>query len=156
MTPGDLDAVVAMAAVCYPDHPEDRAVFAERLALFPQGCLVLDGGDGPEGYVLSYPWHADAAPALNALVGAMPPDAETYYLHDLAILPSGRGQGHPRSALAWLSDGPAREFPAISLVSVNGTVPFWQAHGFELRDPPGMAAKLASYGADARFLVRPA
>ncbi|NEW95116.1 GNAT family N-acetyltransferase, partial [Rhodopseudomonas sp. BR0M22] len=40
MTPADLPAVDAIAAVVHAAYPEDAAVFAERLALHPDGCLV--------------------------------------------------------------------------------------------------------------------
>ena len=152
MTQADLKRVVDIAGVCYPNHPEDMDIFVERLRLFPAGCLVLAGEDAVEGYVLSYPWRADAAPPLNALILAVPPEPEAYYLHDLALMPAVRGQGHSRAALAQL---PAGDLP-ISLVSVNGTVPFWQRHGFVVRSTDDLAHKLASYGADARFMMRPA
>ncbi len=42
MTPGDLPAVLAIADVVHPDYPEDAAIFAERLALYPAGCRVLE------------------------------------------------------------------------------------------------------------------
>ena len=31
---------------------------------------------------------------------------------------------------------------------------YLEGRGFEVADPPGMAEKLASYGADARYMVR--
>lgn len=154
MRPGDVDRVVQIAAACYPDHPEDRAVFEERLRLYPDGCLVLDAGDAVDGYVLSYPWVADAAPPLNALIGVLPPRPAAYYLHDLAIMPNGRGGGHSRSALAKVAALAGKR--PISLVSVNGTVPFWQRHGFAVHSTADLDSKLGSYGADARFMLRPA
>lgn len=150
----DLKCVVDIAGVCYPNHPEDMDIFAERLRLFPEGCLVLAGERAIEGYVLSYPWRADAAPPLNALILALPPEPAAHYLHDLALMPSARRQGHSRSALERLCEvaGPL----PISLVSVNGTVPFWGRHGFAVRSTDDLVSRLASYGADARFMLRPA
>ena len=46
-------------------------------------------------------------------------------------------------------------WPALALVAVNDAAGFWRRHGFEAREAPGMAAKLASYGPDARYMVRP-
>lgn len=152
MVEADLKRVVDIAGVCYPNHPEDMDIFVERLRLFPQGCLALAGEGAVEGYVLSYPWRADAAPPLNALILGLPETPGAYYLHDLALMPSARGQGHSRAALDHL---PAAGLP-LSLVSVNGTVPFWERHGFAVRTTGDLVSKLASYGADARFMVRPA
>lgn len=57
MLAGDLDGVVCVARLSFPDHFEDRACFAERFALYPQGCFVLDAGDGQvAGYLIAYPW----------------------------------------------------------------------------------------------------
>jgi hypothetical protein len=40
-------------------------------------------------------------------------------------------------------------------VAVNDASTFWARNGFEVQNPPGMAEKLASYGDDARYMVRP-
>jgi len=42
MTSADLPALLAIADIVHPTYPEDAAVFQERLALFPAGCLVLE------------------------------------------------------------------------------------------------------------------
>ncbi len=157
MTAEDLDAVVGIAAIGFPDHFEGRACFANRLALNPSGCFVLAGPGGPPmGYAVAYPWRADAAPALNTLIEAIPDDAGVLYLHDLALHPDARGGGHSRAIVARLADR-AREdgWPAMALIAVNDAVVFWEGHGFSVRDGAGMTDKLASYGADARYMIRP-
>ena len=156
MKMADLEGVVAVAAEAFPDHFEDRVCFAERLTLYPQGCRALAEPDGSvRGYVFAYPWRADSAPALNSLIGAIPADAAVLYLHDLALSRAARGGGHGRSGVETVIDL-AREgdWPAIALVAVNDAAAFWARHGFAVADPPGMTAKLASYGPDARYMVR--
>ena len=69
MAAADLPAVAALADAIHLDHPEDAAVFAERLALFPAGCLVLDSAGIVDGYVIAHPWRLLAPPALNARLG---------------------------------------------------------------------------------------
>lgn len=156
MTVDDLDAVVAIASIGFPDHPEDRACFASRLSVFPDGCFILDGDPGVKGYLITYPWTADSAPVLNRRIAALPDDASVLYLHDLALHPDVRGEGWSRSAMeAVLAVAARGDWPAVALVAVNEAVGFWQGHGFEVRQTPAMAAKLASYGTDARYMVRP-
>lgn len=156
MTPEDLDGVVVVAAEAFPDHFEDRACFAERLALFPRGCRALSNPSGEvHGYVFAYPWRADAAPPLNSLIGDLPRDAAVLYLHDLALLRSARGGGRAATAVEDViqlarDDG----WPTVSLVAVNDAAPFWARHGFTITDPPGMGAKLASYGPGSRYMIR--
>jgi GNAT superfamily N-acetyltransferase len=156
MAAADLDAVAEIALVCFPDHFEGRDCFENRLALYPTGCFVLAAGDGrPVGYLVAYPWRADAAPPLNCLIEAAPADAAVMYLHDLSILPEARGGGWSRPIVRRLADeARAAGWPAISLVAVNDATRFWEGHGFTVANPLGMAAKLASYGADARYMVR--
>jgi len=157
MTPDDLDGVVAVAQLSFPDHPEERACFANRLELYPQGCFVLAAPDGAiMGYLVAYPWKVNAAPALNVLIDAIPTDAEVVYLHDLALHPDTRGGGHTRPIIERLADqARADGWPSVALVAVNDASSFWSRNRFEVQNPPGMAAKLASYGDDARYMVRP-
>ncbi|MBL7471037.1 GNAT family N-acetyltransferase, partial [Escherichia coli] len=56
MTVEDLDGVVAVARIAFPDHPEGRACFVERLALAPGPCFVLARADRVAGYLIAYPW----------------------------------------------------------------------------------------------------
>ena len=156
MTAADLDAVADIAAIGFPDHFEARDCFGNRLALNPEGCFVLAGGAGePRGYLVAYPWRADSAPALNTLIGALPADASVMYLHDLALHPDVRGGGWSREIVERLADQ-ARDdgWPALALVAVNDAAPFWERRGFAVVDSPAMTAKLASYGPDARYMVR--
>jgi hypothetical protein len=66
-----------------------------------------------------------------------------------------RGAGWSRPVVERLAqEARAAGWPALTLVAVNDAAPFWERHGFEVIDPPGMADKLASYGADARYMIR--
>jgi len=152
MTADDLDGVVAVARVAFPDHPEDRACFAERLALAPDLCFVLAEGEEVAGYLIAYPWPLGSIPPLNSLLGALPEVRDALYLHDLALRPDVRGGGHTRAILDTLF-AHAAGLP-IALVSVNDSAAFWRAQSFAESDAPGLAAKLASYGPDARYMVR--
>ena len=152
MTAADLDAVVAVAAVAFPDHPEGRACFAERLALCPQLCFVLDDG-GVAGYCIAYPWPEGAIPPLDTLLGGLPEERSALYLHDLALLPRVRGTGQAAAGIALLIErARALDATSIALVSVNASAGFWEAHGFRAVEAP--AGKLASYGEAACYMRR--
>ncbi len=155
MMAGDLSAVARIADQVHPAHPESAAVAAERLALYPAGCLVLERDGDPIGYALSHPWHADTPPPLDTLLGRLPTSPGTFYLHDLALLPAARGLRAGTAAVRLLADQARRDrLPTASLVAVSGSVPFWRRQGFVVADSPALRDKLASYGADARFMVR--
>jgi len=151
MAAADLPAVSRIAAEVHRDFPEDDAIFAERLALYPSGCLILGSGGERLGYALSHPWRPAEPPPLNTRLHALPERPGTYYLHDVALLPAARGQGAARRLLARL-EREAGELPEISLVAVGGTTGFWGRLGFTVVELPGLGAKLANYGADARYM----
>jgi GNAT superfamily N-acetyltransferase len=81
------------------------------------------------------------------------------YLHDLAIGLSWRGRGLA-GALIGHAKAHARSHPqankGMALVSVNGTVPFWQAQGFTPVQPDDLsqAARdaLATYDGHAVYM----
>jgi len=155
MRPDDLDAVVEIARLSFPDHFEDRTCFQNRLALYPRGCFVLAASEGAaRGYLIAYPWRVDAAPPLNTVIEGLPAEAEVIYLHDLALHPQARGVGATAEIVRRLAEQATEDgWPAVALVAVNDAAGFWARHGFETRTPPGLAAKLAGYGADARYMV---
>lgn len=155
MTVDDLAAVDVIAAKVHPNFPEDVAVPAERLRLAPAGCYVLADDNGIVGYVVSHPWRAFPPPKLNTLLGALPEPPACWYIHDLALMPTARGRGHAGAIVERLA-AVARQagLRAMSLTAVSGSAPFWARHGFVVETGPEIAAALASYGADAAFMMR--
>lgn len=156
MTGYDVPTVQAIAEQVHPKFFERPEVLGERQRLYRYGCYLLEIGEKAGGYVLSHPWRFGSPPALNALLGEIPADADTYYLHDLALLPVARRVGaasHIVSALA--RHAAAEGFSMMSLVAVNGSVGFWEKHGFGVSDAPGLGGKLMSYEAEARLMVKP-
>lgn len=160
MSEADLPAVLAIANEVHPSFPEDAAVFAERLQLYPAGCLVFSTKDGIAGYVVSHPWRAKDPPPLNSRLDALPVRPETYYIHDIALLPELRGTGAAALAVALLVARAGREkLATASLVAVNNSAGFWVRHGF--RDIASgkivdatLVRKLRGYGGAAAFMVR--
>lgn len=155
MTLADLDAVETIATHVHPGFFEAPEVFAERQVLYPKGTLLLEVDDKPAGYILSHPWRFRQLPALNSLLAEIPQDADTYYLHDLALLPRARGTGAAGAVVERLTQWARNEgFPTMTLVAVNGSLGFWEKQGFMPIDAPELAEKLASYEDAARFMVK--
>lgn len=153
MRPADLDAVERLGNAIHVDHPESPEVFAERQRLCPEGCHVLVGEDGLAGYIISHPWHADMPPPLNTLLAALPPNPDTWYIHDLALHPRARGTGAAPVIVAALA-AQARDanLTRMNLIAVGRSPPFWARQGFTPAPLP--AAKLASYGGGAAYMTR--
>jgi GNAT superfamily N-acetyltransferase len=156
LTTLDLPAVEDIAAAVHPGFFEEPRVFAERLRLYPDGARFLELAGQPAGYVLSHPWHQRRLPALNSLLGAVPSDVVTYYIHDLALLAPARGTGAAALVVNALVQHARRSgFASMSLVAVNASQRFWEKHGFGVVEAPELADKLASYEGEARFMVKP-
>ena len=65
MTPADLPAISAISDRVHGAYTEPVEILAERLALYPQGCLTLEQDGAITGYVIAHPWLRDAPPRLG-------------------------------------------------------------------------------------------
>ncbi|WP_449221567.1 GNAT family N-acetyltransferase [Tistrella mobilis] len=158
LTAADLDRLNEIANAVHLDFPEREEVPAERLRLFPGGCFaaVVDGQ--MVGYAVTHPWIDGRPPALDSLLGALPDDADCLYVHDVALLPEARGRGLARRLVAMLEElARHHRLPRLALTAVGGSAPGWAAMGFtacEVDPASPLAAKLASYETDARYMTR--
>ncbi|MCJ1324937.1 hypothetical protein MMC10_001599 [Thelotrema lepadinum] len=152
----NIQNLVHVADKIHSDLPESDEVFAERVKLFPEGCLALVEGDGDElcGYAISHPIRRRQPPALNSLLGEIALDADQYYIHDLAILPEFRGFGLAQECIKDLF-AVANRFPTTCLVSVYDTATFWGRFGFlPVEIDEILEKKLLDYGEDVTYLER--
>lgn len=139
----DLAAVNGIAEVVHVNYPEDPAVFANRLKLFPAGCLMAAEDGDVLGYCIAHPGIVGEPPALDTVLAALPVAADCLYIHDVALLPAARGR-HLGVALDRLLEDVARAhgFQRMALTAVSNSDGFWGARGYQ----PHACAKLDSYG----------
>lgn len=153
MTAADLPAVAAISDTVHGRYAEPVEVYAERLALYPRGCFTLESDGAPTGFLVTHPWRGDAPPKLGAILGAIPNDADTYYLHDIALLPETRGTGAGRAGLdLTIAAARAAGLGEIMLMAVGGADRFWAAHGFAVLE--AAPAALTGYGLEALLMRR--
>ena len=153
----DLDAVLAIQAACYPPAMQEAApVLQARMQAATDTCIVAQDGKGVCAYLFGYPSRLGAVTPLGAEF-APAPDADTLYLHDLALAPRAHGRGLARELVGHLlALGRRAGLTATALVSVQDTAAFWTALGYEaaeVKDAQARAA-LASYPGQARYMVR--
>lgn len=154
LAPSDIEGLLSVAGEVHPGLPERGDVFRERVKLFPEGCLALVQDSTLYGYAISHPIRRGHPPPLDSLLGEIAPDADQYYIHDMAILPAARKKGHAADVILRLLQI-AQRYPTSCLISVYGTAPFWARFGFHPAEPAEVApAKLQDYGDDATHLVR--
>lgn len=157
MLPADLEAVLRVQAACYPaSMQEPREVVLSRMRAAPGSCAVAVDAEGVCGYLFAYPSRLGAVTPLDAPFEPAP-DADTLYLHDLAIAPRAHGRGLARRLVRHLLDrGRALGLASSSLVSVQDTVAFWASLGYLEAgiDCPEARAALAGYPGSARYMRR--
>lgn len=156
MNASDLKDVIRVASICHPDYPEAEEVLAEKQALSPQTCFILEEGGHTVGYVLAHPWVRDEAPALDKKLEKLPQNANVLYLHDIAILPKARSSGAGGQAFLKLEEAAKKlGFKALALVAVNHSAPYWRKKNFQtplLND--ALKAKLLTYSNDALYMIK--
>lgn len=138
MAAADLSAVAAISASVHGRFGEPAEVYANRLSLWPTGCFVWQWNDAIAGFLVAHPWYRATSPALGALLSAIPHDADSFYLHDIALLPDTRGRGAGQTAMRLVIDmARGAKCRDIMLVAVNGAEHFWQAQGFAVVEEGG-------------------
>ena len=152
-TAADLDAVERIGNAVHVTLQERPEVFANKLALFPQGCFVLARNGGVIGYGIAHPWALGSVPALDTLMAALPASPTCLYIHDVVVLKAARGLG-AAGVLVDVFEAVAREhaLASLALVSVYGTYVFWERYGFQTTPDPELAKKLESYGDTACYM----
>lgn len=155
MTGVDVAKVADLAEAVHPDYPENAAVFAACLSLYPAGCHVLDIGHGAiGGYLISHPGRLDTPPALDVPLAGLPEPQDCYFLHDLALGPVARGHGMAGAAVEIVvAEARRGGFDRIALIAVGDAHDFWRHQGFTLLGD-GLIDPAKGYGAEARAMIR--
>lgn len=157
MRPQDLPAVLAVQAACYPPSmQEPAAILLARLEAAAGCCLVAADGEGVCAYLFAYRSRLGVVTPLGARFDPAP-DADTLYLHDLAVAPRGKGRGLARALVGRVLDrAHTQGLHASALVSVQDTRGFWTALGYRaaLLDCPLARAALAGYPGAACYMQR--
>lgn len=151
-TAGDAAAVAALARTELGDYAEAAPLYAERIALAPAGCHVLVEADRIVGHCISHPWRRFFPPAMHAMLGTIPVEADCWYLHDVVVARAGRGHRAVERLLPILAEAArAQGIDTLALIAVGGADGYWGRQGFVA--VPGNAA---GFGADAVYMERAA
>ena len=149
MTPTDIPAVVALQDSCYSDALyESPALLRQRLQAAESSCWLAENSAGELlAYLFSYPSiNGYVTPLASAFKPAGAP--ELLYLHDMAVSLAARGLGLANNLLAKAKQHAlSLGLTKLALVAVQGSVPYWQRHGFAVVKPLSASAvsALASY-----------
>jgi hypothetical protein len=146
----DTAAIAVLARSELGDYGEAADLYAERIALAPDGCWVFADGDAILGHCISHPWCRFAPPAMHAMLGTLPADADCWYLHDVVVAQEGRGTKAVERLLPILAEAAATHgIATLALIAVGGADAYWARQGFTAVDRGA-----AGFGADAVYMER--
>lgn len=151
----DLPRVLEIQSECYTEvAPESEQSIRAKVTASPSSCYVAVLGSLVIGYLISVPGKFGSPPALDSKVYDVPLEADSLYLHDLAVTVSARSTGAGRALVEqFLSSLNAHNFNRASLIAVQNSVPYWQRFGFvPVAETRELQAKLLGYGDNARYM----
>jgi GNAT superfamily N-acetyltransferase len=165
MTAADLPGVLAIQAQCYrSDLLEGLAALASRLTLSPTTCVVAisDRDAALAGYLFAHPWPRSSLPPLDGVLQPSADDrpgpAMTWFVHDMAVAPAGRGSGlAPRLYEAALQAALEAGLRHSRLIAVQAAADWWRRLGYApmaAQEAAVHAGKLACYGPGALIMER--
>lgn len=147
----DATAIAALARAELGDYGEAAKLYAERIALSPDGCWVLTQNDAVVGHCISHPWVRRAPPAMHMRLGRLPSRPDCWYLHDVVVAPPARGTKAVERLLPILSGTAARHnIATLALIAVGGADAYWSRQGFVATN-----GGAEGFGADAVYMERP-
>lgn len=155
-TLADTVDIVRLSKAHLGPYAEGEEVFAERIRLAPDGCFVLTKHSRTVGYFFSHPWVRMKPPALHEMLGAIPPDADCWYVHDVAVDHEYRGGGVVADVCERVFRvAAAAGYRVVMLVAVSGADGYWAKLDFRDRTTDALRHKLKDYGDDAVYMERP-
>jgi ribosomal protein S18 acetylase RimI-like enzyme len=148
--------VLRIQDYCYTEiEPESRESLQAKILASPSTCLIAESSESAVGYLIAVPIIYPHLPTLNAPTFELPADADTLYIHDLAIHGAGRGKGVAQALVRASIDAAKRSgLSRACLVAIQNSQSFWEQFGFKtVAEPPdGVLHKLRSYGAEAQLM----
>lgn len=155
LTLADADGIAHVQETAYePRYHESMDSFVAKLEAGDGSCFGVDAGNGTlAAYLVALPCHPGFVMPLDAVPTETVPLAEAtcLYVHDLAV--AAHHRGHRLGDLLWQAlCSVARDhgIGRVELVSVQNSVPWWEARGFAV-----MGVAEGGYGAEAVRMVAP-
>lgn len=136
-TAGDVAQMVALDQTLFGDYgaAEDPAVIAARLAVFPEGCVVLVATPPATtpllGYLTTEKWHTLREPALDEDPRLTHRPAGTILnITTLAVVPTHQQRGLGAQLLAYAMTLARHQACTAIVLETARAVRFYERHGF--------------------------
>ena len=153
----DLVEVFRIQSECFKaDLAESNESIITKFRESSEYCFVAVKDSKILGYTLALPMRTGEILPLNDTEYTIPADADSIYLHDMAVSPSARKLGvAPALMNALFEVAKMKGFATTYLIAVSGAATYWSRHGFEAVEVDEvMKQSLAKYGDDAVYMVK--
>jgi GNAT superfamily N-acetyltransferase len=157
MCESDIPSLLAIQRACYVTAMvEDEATVRARYGAAPSTAWIAEDAAGVGAYFVGYPSTLGKVTPLGSTF-LVPPAPSSLYFHDLAVSPrmAGKGVGSTLVRHA-LEAGRRAGFRYSCLVSVQDSLAFWRAQGYEQWHDldATQRANLATYVGPACYMVK--
>ncbi|WP_246152342.1 GNAT family N-acetyltransferase [Sphingomonas montanisoli] len=135
---------------------EEPAAFASRMLVPGSLCLAAIRSDRLIAYLIAHGSAARSPFPVGHVLGPGDAGHDVLFIHDLCVSTAGRGIDLGRRIIDHAFDlATTAGLRRAELIAVEGAESYWRGLGFvEEEVSPALAAKVASYGADARWMAR--
>lgn len=158
MHAADVATVIRIQAQAYIDDIQEAdEVIRARFHQAPGASWVVERKGEVCGYLVGYRSCLGEVTPLGFRF-CHKPEADTLYLHDLAICPSATGHGlGPRIVQHALAEARQQHLRHAALVAVQNSKRFWEKLGFRALEDlgPHQQAHLRTYAGPAHYMARP-
>ncbi|SKA23349.1 Acetyltransferase (GNAT) family protein [Trichlorobacter thiogenes] len=157
MTQEDVHSVFQVQAECYVSVAlEDESTMRTRLVGAPDTAWVAEDNEGVGAYLVAYRSIIGKVTPLGGCFD-IPDNAESLYLHDLAVSDRMKGHGIGSALVRHACDRALQKgLTYSSLVSVQDSMGFWIRHGFKIFDllDPVQLSNLKTYGELSVYMIK--
>jgi ribosomal protein S18 acetylase RimI-like enzyme len=142
----EIDSVLRVQQDAYSqDLQESYESIAAKREAYPKGCVGAFYNEALVGYAISFPWFSHIAVTLDTTLTDSEQAFDCYYMHDVAVLSTHRGQGiADKLVINCLNDARSNKLSVVRMVTVQGGENVWSRYGFTV---DGLAHE--SYGSNA-------
>jgi GNAT superfamily N-acetyltransferase len=129
----DLPSLLKLQEEAYiQELLETERAFQRKIEVFPDGCLCAEKEGQIHAYVMSHPWRGGEEVEIDARDLVIPDPPDCYYIHDLVVDQSCRGEGVAGLLVKRVFEVAGRNgLSRIVLVAVQNSEQFWGHYGFQ-------------------------
>jgi len=156
--PYDWTAILQIQELAYTKiAPETIETLQSKEKISPNTCWVIELEGNVAGYLLAHPWSSRKPLPLDFEIKSIPHNADTLYIHDLALHPDVQQSGIGSKCIDFaLQEAQKQGFKKTALISVQDSSSFWEKAGYQIVSNLSLSSQesFQAYGSDAVYMEK--